>query len=188
MGEEQNTEVHPLMHLNLRGRTLATALLTLGLLAAVPAAADAACMPQPATGTPFAQYGDTHLYTPASFANGAARDQPLALVNGASVTTAPMCIDATYPTFRLFAQNTGVHTGTLRVDMLYTDANGTPRTAGTGVYSSGVAGWQPTGSFAIKLNFSKVPGGALPVSFRFTANGSSTWQIDDVFVDPMARG
>ena len=31
-------------------------------------------------------------------------------------------------------------------------------------------------------------GGAVPVSFRFTAESNSSFLVDDVYVDPMARG
>src|SRR5262249_35813075 len=122
VGRGTNTEVHPLMQLTSRRRTVTAALLTLGLLAAAPAAAKAACTPHPATGQPFAQYGDFNHYTPAAFAGFG--DQPLSLAKGDSLTTVPMCIDATYPSFRLFAQNTGDKKAKLRVDVLYTDAKG----------------------------------------------------------------
>ena len=48
--------------------------------------------------------------------------------------------------------------------------------------------WLPTGSLGIDIDWENVPGGSLPVSFRFTAAADSAWLVDDVYVDPMARG
>jgi hypothetical protein len=193
-------------------RTLIAAALTaLGLLAAVPAAQAAPatalatnCTPQKASVRPFTPWKDLAYYTLVSggdaegtltgwtldgarvvegnepFKVGRSTDhRSIALTCGASVTTAPICIDSTYPWFRLFARNTSGRPAQLKVDIFYTDTLGRVRNAGTGL---------PTGSLGIAIAWQAIPtGSSLPVSFRFTAVGSASWLVDDVYVDPFAR-
>lgn len=177
------------------------------------AAAPAECTPQPASAQPFSAWSDFGLYTLVAggdvegdlagwtldgarvvegnepFQVGGAGDHlALALAEGDSVTTAPICIDATYPWFRFFARNTAGRKAKLRVQVLYTDVKGKLRQEGAGDYATREGGWLPTGSLGIAIDWDKVPGGALPVSFRFTAKNHSSFLVDDVYVDPMARG
>ncbi len=185
--------------------------------AATAAAAPASCTPQPASGQPFAPWDDFGFYTLVSggdvegdiagwtldgaqidegnepFQVGSAGDhRSLALAEGDSVTTAPICIDDTYPWFRFFARNTAGHKAKLRVEVLYTDVKGKLREEGTGDYATRESDWLPTGSLAIDVDWDKIPGGAgvggIPIYFRFTAESNSSFLVDDVYVDPMARG
>jgi hypothetical protein len=201
------------MEVTLRKKLLAAAVAGLGLLAAAPAAQAAACTPQPATGQPFTQWDDLGFYTLVPGGDiegdlsgwtldgaqvvegnepfqigGTADHRSLALTEGDSVTTAPICIDDTYPWFRFFARNTAGSKAKLRVEVLYTDAKGKLREEGTGDYETRESDWLPTGSLAIDVDWDKVPGGAVPISFRFTAESNSSFLVDDVYVDPMARG
>jgi hypothetical protein len=201
-----------------KNKLLAAAVAGLGLLAAAPAVqaatpAPADCTPQPATGQPFSPWDDLGFYTLVAggdvegalagwtldgaqvaegnepFQVGGASDHlALALDEGDSVTTAPICIDDTYPWFRFFARNTAGRKAKLRVEVLYTDVRGKLREVGTGDYATREDDWLPTGSLGIDVDWDKVPGGALPVSFRFTAENNSSFLVDDVYVDPMARG
>jgi hypothetical protein len=41
----------------------------------------------------------------------------LALPSGSTATSSPMCIDGTYPSFRIFARNTGSPKSTLKVEV-----------------------------------------------------------------------
>src|SRR5262245_21981355 len=107
------------------------------MLFAVPAA-HAACTPQPADAHPFASLGDDGLYTliaggdfegdlSAWTLTGGAHafaannpflgDGSTALVLGPddTVTTAPICIDDTYPWFRFFADNLSRGRGKLKI-------------------------------------------------------------------------
>ena len=180
---------------------------------AAPAPAPADCTPQPAIGQPFTPWDDLGFYTLVSggdiegdlsgwtlngaqvvegnerFGVGGAGDhRSLALAEGDSVTSAPICIDDTYPWFRFFARNTAGRNAKLRVDVLYTDVKGKLREEGTGDYSTREDGWLPTGSLGIDVDWNKVPGGTVLVSFRFTAESNSSFLVDDVYVDPFARG
>jgi hypothetical protein len=199
----------------LNNKLLAAVAVGLGLLAAAPAAqaAPASCTPQPASAQPFSPWDDFGFYALVSggdmegdfdgwtlngaqaaegnepFQVGGAGDhRALALSAGDSITTAPMCIDQTYPWFRFFARNTSGGKAKLKVEVLYSDTKGKLREAGTGDYATRETDWLPTGSLGIDIDWEDIPGGSLPVSFRFTASGTSAWLVDDVYVDPMARG
>jgi hypothetical protein len=197
---------------------VAAALTGAGLLAAAPAAhadgAPASCTPKAASAHPFAAWDDSGLYTLVDggdmesglggwTATGSAHvvegNEPFQVGGGAdhlalalgpddSVISAPICIDDGYPWFRFFARNTSGRRGKLKVDVLYADAGGKLRQAGTGDYATSESDWRPTGSLDISIDFADVAGGALPVAFRFTAQPGSSFDLDDVYVDPMARG
>jgi hypothetical protein len=197
--------------LNLR-RAAAVTLAGLATLAAAPAA-EAACTPQPASAQPFAQWGDNGLYTLLDgggaegdltgwtltgsahvvegnepFQAGGADDHlALALVAGDSITTAPICIDDSYPWFRFFARNTSGRKGKLNIEVLYTDAGGKQRSRESDGYATADDQWRPSGTVRIPVDFDRT-GSTIAVSFRFTARSNSSFLLDDVFVDPMARG
>jgi hypothetical protein len=125
-----------------------------------------------------------------SFNVGGAEDRfSLSLPAASTAVSAPICIDETYPSFRFFARNTGDPSSTLKVDVLYLSTSG-----GLGVRASGklsaTSAWAATDALHIGLAIDpNSPTGAAPVAFRFTPQGSGgKWQIDDVYVDPMARG
>lgn len=159
---------------------------------------------------PFARWGDTSTYELApggdfegtlsswtlgvgaarvagseSFgATGVVGADSLALGAGASAQSPYVCVNASYPTFRFFARNTGA-LSTVLVQVLYKTALGTVALPLGTVAPSGQ--WQPTlpmltGSVAAGL----IAGGTAQAALRFTElTGSS--RIDDVFVDPRMR-
>ena len=171
------------------------------------------CAPSGVFSHVFADFGDTALYTAApggsmestlagwTLAGGAARvagNEPyyvgsptdrssLNLPGGSVVVTAPMCIDETYPRFRLFARNTGVVKSGLKVDVLFLDAKGAVKSSKSGTYIAPSTAWAPTTSLKIGITFGTGASSAAPVAFRFTAAKDAKWQIDDVYVDPWAR-
>jgi hypothetical protein len=111
----------------------------------------------------------------------------LSLPSGSSATTSTTCVTPLDPTLRLFVMNTGSVFSTLKVEVLYEDAFGTPR-AGTIARLEGFSRWQPTLPTAFLANLQHPPlvtDGKVDVAFRFTPLGSSgAWRIDDVYVDP----
>jgi hypothetical protein len=170
------------------------------------------CKPDPALTQPFAPFGDLGLYTPvadqgveagaagwtlAGAAGVVAGNEPwhvagatdghaLDLPAGSSATTAPICIDETYPHFRLFALNTGSGKRGLEIDVLYYDANGSLRGTKPYDYETASTAWQPTPAIAIDVWDRTAT--AAPVSFRFRPKGKDAhFMIDDVYVDPYAR-
>src|SRR4051812_34954854 len=171
------------------------------------------CSPGGQLNQSFAGFGDGALYTPVDNAGlesgaagwtltggaavvagkepgdlGGARDNTaLTLPAGSTALTAPLCIDATYPYFRLFARAAARQS--LKVEVLAYDTRGKVLKTSPYNYQSGFSGWAPTPTIAISVFDLKPAAGvnAARVAFRFTPLGSSTFTIDDVYVDPFAR-
>jgi hypothetical protein len=171
------------------------------------------CTPGGQLAQSFASFGDAALYTPVDNAGleggatswtltggasvvadnepwhlgGAGDRTALTLPPGSTAVTAPLCIDATYPYFRLFARAAARQS--LKVEVLAYDTTGKLIKISPFNYRSAFGGWAPTPTIAIPVFDLKPAAGvaAAPVAFRFTPIGSSTFTIDDVYVDPYAR-
>jgi hypothetical protein len=120
---------------------------------------------------------------------GSLGKKSLLIPAGGSVTSAPMCVAAHSPFFRLQARNTGI-AGTLKVEVLYLDG---PRYTGereTG-YVAGDTAWAPTNRLSLAQGIMGVNGSTTSqatIAFRFTPVGTGgRWQVDDLYVDPFAR-
>jgi hypothetical protein len=198
------------------GAFVGLGLLTAGpAQAATTAANPLKCVAQPALAHPFTAFGDSGTYTllnggdmesslagwtlsggaaivdgNAPFAVGATSDhRSLSLPSGATVITAPVCIDQTYPWFRLFVRNTGAKLAALNVQVLYLDTKGKLVSKASGSHVSAPGIWSLSDTLEIKLKFDvTVAAGAAPVAFRFTAATGTSWTLDDVNGDPRARG
>ena len=169
------------------------------------------CTPGGPLAQSFAGFGDAALYTPVENAGlesgaaawtltggaavaagnepwhigGAADRSSLSLPAGATAVTAPICIDPSYPYFRLFAR--GAAGQSLKIEVLAYDTKGRLLKTTPYAYTPAGAAWAPTPSIAIDtFDYSKAGVTAAPVSFRFTA-GNAGFAIDDVYVDPWAR-
>src|SRR5688500_18920121 len=119
---------------------------------------------------------------------GTTGSSSLLLPAGSSAVTAPMCIDSSYPHFRLLARNTGRAKGTLKAEVLYLDGKGHVKSSASGTVVAADAEWFPSDSLNIGITFNTaVADGAAPVAFRFTAGKDAVWQIDDLYVDPRMR-
>ena len=172
------------------------------------------CKPNPTLTKPFAPFNDLGLYTPVANQGleagatswtlsggaavvdgnepwkvaGAADSHALDLPSGSSAVTSPICIDQTYPYFRLFAQNAGSGKRSLGIDVLYYDTKGKLLSTKPYGYESSAGGWAPTPTIAIDVWDKSPAGAAAPVAFRFMPKGKDAhFVIDDVFVDPYAR-
>jgi hypothetical protein len=173
------------------------------------------CAPQPNLAQSFAAWNDYGLYTPVENAGveqgaagwtltggasvvagnepwkigGASHSNALNLPEGASATTAPLCIDETYPHFRLFVRNAGSVKTALKIEVVYFDNKGKVTNTKPYDYKTDLPAWQPTGMVGINVFTPKTAVAAAPIAFRFTPNGKgASYQIDDVYVDPrMAR-
>lgn len=108
---------------------------------------------------------------------------------GGSITTASTCVNAGYPSFRFFVRSSGGLLGllpALKVDVVYRDGllGLVAIPVGTVLPASS---WRPS---PVMLTLSAVgaavAGGQVPMSVRFTSL-AGTWQVDDVFVDPLRR-
>lgn len=103
----------------------------------------------------------------------------------ASATTPRICVGLDDPTMRFFAHSTGDVAGTLDVEVLYTDGEGTEQALPIGTVTGDSAlEWTPVQSLPIIANTYE-----MTVAFRFSAHGpDSSWLIDDVYVDPYRKG
>jgi hypothetical protein len=172
-----------------------------------------ACVPNATLSQTFAPWGDTSQYTPvvnAGFESdatgwtltggarvvagnepwsvgGSGHTRSLSLPAGSSAVSAPMCIDETYPYFRLFATKLSAGKGSLKIDVLFFDAKGRVKNTKPFSYTAGTAGWQPTPTIDIGLFDAKTDTDAAPVAFRFSTGKDTDFQIDDVYVDPFCR-
>ena len=106
---------------------------------------------------------------------GPGGDSSLELPPGASATSPMSCVTLTYPTLRFFAGSQKA--GKIAVEVVYDDR----------VFRSGTVGtrdWAPsrlllTGAATLDVEH---------VSIRLTNVGTSTVDVDDVYVDPYRRG
>jgi hypothetical protein len=172
------------------------------------------CKPNPTLTQPFAPLNDLGLYTPVANqgfesgttnwllggraavvsgnepwkVGGSGDSRALDLPAGSTAVTAPICIDQTYPHFRLFARNAGTANRSLEIDVLYYDTKGKILSTKPLDYTPATTAWQPTPAIAIDVWDKSAAGAAAPVAFRFVPKGSDAhFVIDDVYVDPYAR-
>jgi hypothetical protein len=164
---------------------------------------------------PFAQFGDNAAYTlvpggnfeaggiPWALAGGArvtggnesyyvgrsGDSQSLSLPAGSSATSPASCTDIYHPTVRLFVRNTGAPTSRLTVQAIY------PTLLGTGTATLGritaTSTWAPTAANSLFLNnlLATLSLNQTSIAFRFVpADSTGNWSIDDVYLDPYARG
>lgn len=119
----------------------------------------------------------------------------LSLPPGSSATSPQICVTLTSPTLRFFAHGSGGSAGaSLNVEVLFQTTAGLLNSLPIGSVSTN-GNWNPTPTYLVVANALSVAG-ILPllggnyhaVAFRFTPQGSATWQIDDVYVDPYQRG
>lgn len=122
-----------------------------------------------------------------TYAVGGAGDlRSLSLPAGSSATTAPVCIGIEHRSMRFFVRGSGE--GVVHVDAVYarrTDAEKSVRLASISAGES----WAPSPIVSMRVNeIAPEYANALAVSLRFTARGTGSWQIDDVYVDPFRKG
>jgi len=121
------------------------------------------------------------------YVGGADDKRSLDLAPGAAATTAPMCITVEHPSVRFFARNTGAPDSTLRVSVVYHDAEGRRQSLSIGLLAAGSA-WEPTPPLPVTVNLLAVLS-EQRAAFRFApADDRGEWSIDDVYVDPYSKG
>jgi len=112
----------------------------------------------------------------------------LRLGAGGTAVTPPVCVTDAHRTMRFFARDLADRSGNsaLRVEMIYTNANGNLQVKAIDNLTPSTA-WAPTK--VLRLDTSKYYGelATAEVRFRFTAGKGSSVLIDDVFVDPRLR-
>jgi hypothetical protein len=113
----------------------------------------------------------------------------LSLPAGSSATTRAFCVGLDKPTMRFFARSAGTGLlSSLRVDALVETSLGLVLPLPIGIVSPS-SDWKPSPPLLIVGNLLPLfPGQQTPVAFRFTPQGTGTWSVDDVYVDPHRRG
>ena len=104
---------------------------------------------------------------------------------GSSATTDSICVGIEHPTLRFFAKSSGTNLlSTLRADVLFEDAFGNVRALPVGLVRPS-SSWTPTLPMVLVVNLLPLlPGERTAVAFRFVPQGSGSWSVDDVHVDP----
>jgi hypothetical protein len=178
--------------------------------AAYPSSPSSACT-SGSTSTPFAKIGDGALYTllaGGSFESGAPGWQlrnaevvsggaeveeeegahSLEIEPGGSAVSPSFCINITEPSFRFYARQTsGGAWSSLSVLILWTDAFGWRHVTPVGSIS-GSSSWAPSAVLPLASKLPLwMPGATLKAQLEFKAEGSGTWAIDDVYIDPHSR-
>jgi hypothetical protein len=120
-----------------------------------------------------------------SYVTSTTDNSSLALPNGSSAISPPLCVGIEHPDIRFFAGSSSA-TASLKVDVLFEDAAGNVQSLTIGTVT-GSTGWALTPPYPIVANLLPLlPGDHTAVAFRFTASGGS-FRIDDLYVDPYAR-
>ena len=111
----------------------------------------------------------------------------LRLPAGSSATSPAVCVGIEHPTIRFFEKSSGASLGSsLRVDVVFEDAWGKLHDLTIGRETRG--GWEVTPAYAVVANLLPLlPGEHTAVAFRFTPEGTGSWQIDDLHVDPYGK-
>jgi hypothetical protein len=115
----------------------------------------------------------------------------LLLPRGSSATTPPVCVETLDPTLRFFARNRGpLALSRLSVEAVVLDPLGRPVVGVPVGLVTGGSAWRPTLPMLAVLDLAApLSGGDVRVSFTFKSLGpAASWQIDDVFVDPLKMG
>jgi hypothetical protein len=163
---------------------------------------------------PFAQWGDNSDYVLApqgSFESGAdgwtlnhaaldsgsesynvggSGSQSLKISPGGSAVTPTICVGLDRPTLRFFARSSGGLLGlsTMAVSVRFETSLGLVAELPVGVVLPNTR-WSPTLPMPVLASLLPLlPNDMTPVQFRFTPVGGASWSIDDVYVDPKARG
>jgi hypothetical protein len=118
-------------------------------------------------------------------------DSSLSLPAGSSATSPAMCISLLNSKMRFFARNVGDPNARLKVQVLYNGGVGSLLSIVTKLLGLSDVGYvNADGSWDASEPVGMLSG-ALPlltssVQFRFTAiDGGGSWQIDDVYLDPV---
>jgi hypothetical protein len=119
------------------------------------------------------------------FVHGDTTTAAVRLESGDSATSPMICVGLDDPTMRFFARNDGDPSGTLDVEVLYQDEEGTEQSLLIGtITADSAADWTPVTPLNITANEYE-----MTVAFRFTAQGTdSAWHIDDLYIDPYRKG
>lgn len=126
---------------------------------------------------------------------GDAGTKALQIPDGRSVVTPTMCVGLEHPTMRFFAHRSGGGLLGAASQLVVTARTETSLglvvdvPVGTITTLTNGTRWNKTTQQIVLTSLLPLlPGEHTPIQFRFTAVGTVDWVIDDVYVDPRARG
>jgi hypothetical protein len=107
--------------------------------------------------------------------------------SGGSMTSAPVCVGLDNPTIRFFARRTGgTLLSTLAVSVRFQTVAGLTATLPIGVVPGLSSSWSPSLPMTVIANLLPLlPNDKTAVQFKFTPLLGGSWQVDDLYVDPM---
>ena len=98
------------------------------------------------------------------------------------------CVGVEHPSFRFFARRVNGYGGALQVSVRWSD-DGIAKTKTLGVVSGAVSQWAPSASFSLAPSIGIFDDKTVDAQIVFDpADNGGGWSIDDVYVDPYARG
>jgi hypothetical protein len=124
------------------------------------------------------------------YVGGSSDSRSLRINAGESVLSPVMCVGIDRPTLRFFARSSAglLSLSTMAVSVRFETSLGLVAELPVGVVTPGTR-WSPTLSMPVLASLLPLlPNDMTPVQFRFTPVGGASWWIDDVYVDPRARG
>jgi hypothetical protein len=117
---------------------------------------------------------------------GAADSRSLLLPSGSSATTPPVCVGLDEPTLRFFTRKNSGLLSTMAVTVHVQTSLGVWVELPIGVDLGG--SWHPSLPMLVVANLLPLlPPDRTAVKFTFRPLLGGSWQVDDVYVDPMAR-
>jgi hypothetical protein len=122
--------------------------------------------------------------------HGAADSHSLQIGAGGSALSPTICVGLDRPTLRFFARSSGglLSLSTMAVSVRFETSLGLVAELPVGVVTPNT-GWSPSLPMPVLASLLPLlPNDMTPVQFRFTPVGGASWWIDDVYVDPRARG
>ena len=123
-----------------------------------------------------------------SYNVGGSGARSLKLPAGSSAVSPAVCVGVHEPTLRLFARRNSGLLSTLLVEVQVETRLGLSVWAPVLPGDLGGSSWHPTAKMPLLVNILPLlPNDRTPVRFRFTPLLFGSWQIDDVYVDPMMR-
>ena len=113
--------------------------------------------------------------------NSITDDQSLLLDGGGSATSPVFCVDSTMPSFRFFARQTDPGSD-LKIQGVVQTPRGPLAVTVADLPDGSLPMWTPV---QITVATNRIPKGySVSAAVRFSAPGSGSWQLDDLYVDP----
>lgn len=133
--------------------------------------------------------GGASLASPGNTLIPYTRGYALSLPVGSSATTPPICTETGLPYIRMFGYApvmNAKYPNSLQVQMLYIDASTGKQVVQTLASLKAAKSWAPTAKINLPKADSIKPDSTnhLWVQYRFTPLYSTSWTIDDLFIDP----